>query len=171
MTAGRRSTYNETAWCTPRKYVDAVLQVFGEIDLDPCSNSDSIVPAYSKFIYPQTDGLKEVWNYHRIYVNPPFGKGFDKTTIYDWIKKIDHTFAEDSTRQIIALIPVATNTKHWKNFVFNSKSICFLSDTRLKFRINGSEENKGASMACAMVYWGNNVNKYNDVFGQYGTLR
>ena len=71
-------------------------------------------------------------------------------------------------RNIIALIPVATNTKHWKEFVFKADVICFLSDTRLKFRVNGSEDNKGASMACAMVYWGNQPERFKQIFDEYG---
>jgi len=169
MTAGRKSTKNNIDWRTPKKYVDAVLDVFGEIDLDPCSNSDSIVPSWDKFIYPEKDALSEVWNWSRVYCNPPYGKGYNGTTIYDWLKKCSNNEASD----VIALIPVVPNTKHWKEFVFKSNAICFLSDTRLKFRINGSEDNKGASMACAMIYWGEYgkyTNKFIDVFRKYGNI-
>ena len=63
--------------------------------------------------------------------------------------------------EIIALIPVATNTMHWKHFIFGeADAVCFLFDTRLKFLVNGTTDNKGAPMACAMVYWG----------GQYETF-
>lgn len=167
MTAGRNSGYNKTDWNTPQKYVNAVLDVFGEIDLDPCSNEGSIVPAFQKFILPFYDGLEEDWCYSRIYVNPPFGKGLKKTTIYDWLKKCYYEHNRGK-RNIIALIPVATNTKHWKEFVFKADVICFLSDTRLKFRVNGSEDNKGASMACAMVYWGNQPERFKQIFDEYG---
>ena len=166
MTAGRKSGYNKTNWNTPLKYVKAVLDVFEEIDLDPCSNNESIVPSLHKFCLP-VDGLKENWNYPRVYVNPPFGRGLNKTTIYDWVRKCYEQANKDTN--IIALIPVATNTKHWKEFVFRSNVICFLGDTRLKFRVNGNENNKGASMACAMVYWGNDSDKFKQVFNKYGT--
>ena len=165
MTAGRKSTYNKTDWNTPKKYVRAVLDVFGEIDLDPCSNIESIVPAKIKYILPK-DGLKEQWNHKRIYVNPPFGRGLNKTTIYDWISRC--YLSSKNGSDVVSLIPVATNTRHWKDFVFKSNIICFLSDTRLRFRINGSENNKGASMACAMVYWGGDKLKFKNVFDAYG---
>ena len=167
MTAGRKFTYNKTDWNTPQKYVDAILKVFGEIDLDPCSNEYSIVPAYEKIILPQ-NGLKEKWNFRRIYVNPPYGRNTDGTTIYNWLEKC-YLERENPMSNIIALIPVATNTKHWKNFVFKSDIICFLNDTRLKFRINNEENNKGSSMSCAMIYWGDDFyKKFIEIFNQYG---
>ena len=82
MTAGRNYGYNKTDWNTPQKYVDAILGVFGEIDLDPCSNEHSIVPAYYKYILPM-NGLKLNWNCFRTYVNPPYGRNKDGTTIYN----------------------------------------------------------------------------------------
>jgi len=166
LTAGRNSGYNKIDWNTPQKYVNAILQVFGEIDLDPCSNIDSIVPSWEKFILPK-NGLKENWSYHRIYVNPPYGRNPDGTTIYNWLEKC---WIEGSKgRNIIALIPVATNTSHWKNFVFNCNAICFLNDTRLKFRINDNENNKGSSVACAMICWSHKyLDKFIKTFNNYG---
>jgi hypothetical protein len=72
---------------------------------------------------------------------------------------------------VLALIPVATNTAHWKYYIFNeATSICFLYDTRLKFIMNGSDDNKGALMACCMVYWGNNVFQFRGVFKKFGAV-
>jgi hypothetical protein len=104
-------------------------------------------------------------------VNPPYGRNHEnKTTIYDWIKKCYVTYNTYNS-EIIALIPVATNTKHWKEFIFKtSSSILFLSDTRLKFYLNGEEHKKGAPMACAMIYWGDNVVGFNNVFKDYGFI-
>ena len=50
------------------------------IDLDPCSNEHSMVDADTKYILP-TNGLTESWNYKRIFVNPPYGRNSDGTTI------------------------------------------------------------------------------------------
>jgi hypothetical protein len=64
---------------------------------------------------------------------------------------------------------VATNTSHWKEYIFGKAvAICFLADTRLKFRINGSEDNKGCPVACCMVYWGNDYERFKDIFSKYG---
>ena len=156
MTAGRKVNTKSVHWNTPPKYVEAVKLVLGGIELDPCSNPGSIVNA-NKELYK--GGLSVRWdNYKTIYVNPPYGRG-----IYDWLKMCSLCGSE-----VIALIPVATNTRHWKDFVFKADVICFLGDTRLKFMIDGSTDNKGASMACCMVYWGNNPDKFINVFKDFG---
>lgn len=169
MTAGRKNISNNKDWCTPEKYVNAVKEFFGEIHLDPCSNEDSIVNAKTEYILPKKDGLKETWDYPTIYVNPPYGRDVEsKTTIKNWLTKCAEA-NESYNSEVLALIPVATNTSHWKEYIFGkATAICFLYDTRLKFRINGNENNKGSPMACAMVYWGNYYEKFTKIFNEFG---
>jgi len=168
-----RSVYSQSKdWCTPPKYVKAVKDVFeGIIELDPCSNTNSIVKANKEFILPKKDGLSEEWNYKTIYINPPYGADRERgTTIKNWLHKCADTHKKYGS-EIIALIPVATNTAHWKHYIFGKASaICFLYDTRLKFLVNGNTENKGAPMACCMVYWGANTGKFREVFSQFGAV-
>jgi hypothetical protein len=64
------------------------------------------------------------------------------------------------------MVPVATNTAHWKHYVWGASSaVCFLYDTRLKFLVDGQDEGKGAPMSCAMVYWGKHVDREFCEFG------
>lgn len=171
MTAGRTQNTLSTSWCTPMKYVQSINQFYNNnIELDPCSNDDSIVNAKVKYIYPINDGLKDSWDYKNIFVNPPCGRDKDhKTSIKDWLKRCYESSLNES--EVLALIPVATNTSHWKEYIFNKATgICFLSDTRLKFRIDGNENNKGCPVACCMVYWGNYFERFKDIFGTYGAV-
>lgn len=174
MSAGRRANSFSKDWCTPKKYVDAVKRMFdGKIDLDPCSNADSIVGARKEYRLPEQDGLREPWTEARIYVNPPYGADRERgTTIKNWLKKIAQTYlAAPQEREILALIPVATNTRHWKEYVFGvADAVCFLHDTRLKFIIGGNEDNKGAPMACCMVYWGKKTTKFEKIFSSTGAV-
>ncbi len=169
MTAGRMINNDNKDWCTPPKYVNVVREFFGTIDLDPCSNSYSLVNADSEYIFPHNDGLQESWDYKRIYVNPPYG--IDKvqgTSIKDWIRKCWEAHFKNNS-EVLALIPVAVNTRHWKEYIFGkAQSVCFLADTRLKF-INGAND-KGAPMACCMVYWGEKTNKFYNHFSKYGAV-
>ena len=172
MTAGRKIITSQKEWGTPKIYVDAVRKVFdGQICLDPCSNTHSIVDAEIEFILPTRDGLKEVWDYPKIYVNPPYG--VDKlrgTRINDWLQKCASAYM-DFNSEVQALIPVATNTGHWKRYVFGvADMICFLHDTRLKFLLNGQDNGTGAPMACAMVYYGKKYKKFARVFKKYGAV-
>ena len=166
MSAGRKHISDKKDWNTPPKYIKLIKKMFGVIDLDPCSNEHSMVDAETKYILP-INGLVESWDYKRIFVNPPYGRNGDGTTIYDWINK--GVESSKLGNEILYLIPVATNTKHFKNLIFkHAKGICFLEDTRLKFWNNGNEDKKGAPMACCMVYFGNNYDKFLNVFGAVG---
>ena len=162
MSAGQRVKTGSIHWNTPPKYTIPIKEFFkGRIDLDPCSNEGSIVQAKTELY---EGGLEYNWGQHKnIFVNPPYGRN-GKTSIYHWLQKCYGL----PNSEVIALIPVAPNTKHWKEFVFNSSIICFLSDTRLKFMIDGSTNNKGASMACCLVYWGNNKENFLAQFNSLG---
>jgi len=158
MTAGRRINTTSVHWNTPPKFTIPIREFFGGIiDLDPCSNEESIVGANTELY---EGGLEHDWNQHEsIFVNPPYGRG-----IKDWLRKCHETDSE-----IIALIPVATNTTHWKEFIYKSDVICFLYDTRLKFMIGENTNNKGASMSCCLVYWGDRKEKFVQHFSKrYG---
>lgn len=164
MTVGRKVNTSSVHWNTPPKYVTPITEFLGGIDLDPCSNTSSIVNAKTELL---SNGLEHDWtNYRSIFVNPPYGK-YGDTSIYDWIEK-GYLANKRGNSEIIYLIPVATNTKHWKNFVFNSDVICFLSDTRLKFLMNGTTDNKGASMACCLVYFGSKAEEFIYKFSEFG---
>jgi len=164
MSAGRKIKTGSIHWCTPPKYVTPITEFFGKIELDPCSNSESIVNADMEL---SENGLEYDWTLAKtVFVNPPYGKN-GETSIYDWLKKCFVSCSKNT--EIIALIPVATNTKHWKDFVFSADVICFLNDTRLKFLINGNTENKGASMSCCLVYFGNRAHKFVLKFSHFGT--
>lgn len=174
MTAGRTNASQASHhWCTPEKYVIAVRRAFGgRIDLDPCSNEYSIVGARTEFKLPERDGLVEPWDfYDTIYVNPPYGVDrVRRTSIKDWLSKCVVTRRRYSA-EVIALVPVATNTRHWKEHVFGvADAIAFLYDTRLKFLVNGEPSKKGAPMACAMVYWGSNAPHFEEVFSAHGAV-
>ncbi len=69
------------------------------------------------------------------------------------------------------MVPVATNTRHWKSYVFGAATgVAFLYDTRLRFLENGKEGGKGAPMSCAMVYWGQRYERFERVFICFGAV-
>lgn len=172
MTAGRTVNSQSVNWCTPQKYVDAVKKVFrGTVSLDPCSNKWSIVKAQTAYHLPDRDGLRESWDYPTIYVNPPYGSDKERrTTIKRWLYKCAYAHKHHGS-EVLALVPVATNTSHWKEYVWGrATAVCFLYDTRLRFLVEGKDEGKGAPMACAMVYWNKNVENFLDVFNEFGAV-
>lgn len=172
MTAGRKINSLSQDWSTPPKYVRAVRKVFGgTIALDPCSNSYSVVKAEVEYRLPDHDGLHSSWNYPTVYVNPPYGADRQHgTTIKDWLRRCAHA-REEYASEVLALVPVATNTRHWKDFVFGvADAIVFLYETRLKFLENGKDCGKGAPMSCAMIYWGEHAERFDRVFLPFGAV-
>jgi len=172
MSAGRSVNSKSQSWGTPPKYVNAIKRFFnGELALDPCSNEYSIVEAETEFMLPERDGLRQDWNYPTIYMNPPYGADRERgTTIKNWLAKCALTHNKYGS-EILSLVPVATNTGHWKQSVFGqARAICFLYDTRLKFLENGLDVGKGAPMSCAMIYWGVNYQRFYDIFIEFGAV-
>ena len=172
MTAGRTVNSQSVNWCTPPKYVNAVRRVFNDkIALDPCSNEWSIVNAETEYRLPDQDGLRESWDFPSIYVNPPYGSDKERrTTIKDWLYKCAHAHKHYGS-EVLALVPVATNTSHWKEYVWGrATAVCFLYDTRLRFLVEGKDEGKGAPMSCAMIYWNKSIDKFLEVFNELGAV-
>ena len=170
MSAGRKVITDNKHWGTPPKYVEAVKAFFGgQIDLDPCSNQWSVVDARVEYRLPQHDGLKASWNYKKIFVNPPYGKDRHRGTgIKSWLQRCELANSMHGS-EVLALVPVAVNTTHWKKYVFGkARSLCFLADTRLKFLVNGKDGGKGAPMACCMFYWGTDHERFVEIFNKYG---
>ncbi|KAA1258640.1 DNA N-6-adenine-methyltransferase (Dam) [Rubripirellula obstinata] len=172
MTAGRTVNSASLEWCTPPKYSTAIEKFFdGPVSLDPCSNQYSVISAKKRYQLPKHDGLLETWNFDSIFVNPPYGSDRERgTTIRDWLARCAEANLSNGT-EVLALVPVAANTKHWKKFVWSvATGIAFLYDTRLKFLENGKDDGKGAPMACAMIYWGEDFDRFFDVFLPFGAV-
>lgn len=170
MTAGRKIVGGTQDWGTPPKYADAVREFFGgTIHLDPCSNPYSIVKAQREYAPPKHDGLKESWNFPTVYVNPPYGIDREHgTSIKHWLRKCEEAHRLYHS-EVLALVPVATNTGHWKKYVYGkATAVCFLYDTRLRFLVNGVDAGKGAPMSCAMVYWGKDYKQFEKIFLCFG---
>ena len=173
MTAGRNNaTSLSQHWCTPPKYVRAIRKFFaGRIELDPCSNKHSIVKAEVEYCLPKTDGLRESWNYGTIFINPPYGADRKRgTTIRDWLRRCAEANARHDS-EVLALVPVAVNTRHWKLNVWGAATgVAFLYDTRLRFLVNGKDGGKGAPMSCAMIYWGPQYKRFEAIFLRFGAV-
>jgi hypothetical protein len=171
MTAGRKPVSATKDWATPPSIIDSVRKVFGGgIALDPCSNEHSLVQADREYLLPEHDGLVESWDFPTIYVNPPYGSDAERgTRISHWFARIAEAATAGS--EVIALVPVAPNTRHWKRFVFPAASaICFLYQPRVRFYIRGAEDPKGAPMSCAVIYWGADVATFGQEFRQHGAV-
>ena len=172
MSAGRKVNSQSQNWGTPSNYVRAIHQFFQDgVDLDPCSNEHSVVGAKVEYRLPRQDGLKEPWDHRSIYVNPPYGADRERgTRIIHWLARCQMAHQQFGS-EVLALVPVASNTLHWKRHVWpHAACIAFLYDTRLKFSVDGRDGGKGAPMSCAMIYWGTRQGRFKEVCSVFGAV-
>ncbi len=60
-------------WTSPATVVEKVQEMFGVIDLDPCSNDAEAPAVPAREVFTREDnGLEQEWK-GRVYMNPPYG--------------------------------------------------------------------------------------------------
>lgn len=147
-------------WCTPESILVPVRKVFdGTIDLDPCSNENSIVNAVTEYRLPDHDGLSESWAFATIFVNPPYGRGINL-----WLHRC-YRASKDFESQVIALIPASPDTAAWRDFVEPADCVCFVHG-----RITFLGAPSAAPNPSAIVYWGHNRHRFAEVFRDIGGI-
>ncbi|NJN11535.1 MAG: hypothetical protein HC815_27595 [Richelia sp. RM1_1_1] len=156
-------------WYTPPHIVELVIQVLGQIDLDPCADDGKHIPATTHFTFMQ-DGLAQPWH-GRVFMNPPY------SCPGAWMKKLQTEFESGRVREAlhpkgvseaIALVPAATDTK-WLSPVLKSQPVCFWTG-RIKFLDEDYKPKLAARQSHVLVYWGENWERFKEVFDPYGVV-
>lgn len=161
-------------WYTPRHIVERVLLVFGQIDLDPCSNAkgdEASVPARAHFTRDD-DGLSQSWRLPsytddhgeethavRVYMNPPYGD-----EIGQWVARMVDAYETGEITEAIALLPARVDTAWWRRL--RAYAVCFVAG-RLKF----SGADNSAPFPSAIVYLGRDRDGFLEAFGAIGEVR
>jgi hypothetical protein len=129
---------------TPLNFMEYVYSFWPRgVDLDPCSNSSSIVKAKTKWdgTFGQC-GLSIQW-VGRVFCNPPY-----KNEIPKWVKKcVESSYLCEC--EIILLVPSRTDTR-WFNMALEACDSLCLVKGRLKF----GEATNAAPFPSAVFYWG-----------------
>lgn len=143
-------------WYTPRHIIDRVVKVFGEIDLDPCSNSRDTpnVPALNHFTAAD-DGLAREW-FGRVYMNPPYGD-----EIPQWVDRLVQAYEGEEIAAAIALLPGRIDT-NWFQPLWNY-TLCVVKG---RLRFSGAENS--APFPSVIVYMGLDVDGFMDAFEDIG---
>lgn len=150
-------------WNTPEWLVN-LIRCFGNgvIDLDPCSNSNSLVKAKEEW----TEGaLQRSWRgYGLTFVNPPYGRG-----LIDWADHISRNWkvylTDHVEDQLILLVPARTDTNWWHEAIKHASTILFFKG-RLKF---GKAVNS-APFPSALIHYGKASEKFKRIFGPLGWI-
>ncbi|NJL80423.1 MAG: hypothetical protein HC917_19325, partial [Richelia sp. SM2_1_7] len=147
-------------WYTPPHIIELIIQVLGQIDLDPCADDGKHIPATTHYTFMQ-DGLAAVWE-GRVFMNPPYScPGV-------WMKKLQTEFESGRVREAIALVPAATDTK-WLSPVMKTQPVCFWTG-RIKFLDEDYKPKLAARQSHVLVYWGENWERFKEVFDPYGVV-
>jgi ParB family transcriptional regulator, chromosome partitioning protein len=168
-TMGNKDDRDESAeWYTPESLLRYIYHMFdNHIDLDPCSNKDSMnkpnIVAKQHFT-KSMDGVRSdrIWP-GKIYVNPPFYNGLCLAFVEKGIEQIE----AGNLDEIIYLMPSNCGTR-WSSTLLNyGFDVCFL-EKQQKF-IHSTKENLIKSPWGSILYYhGSNSAKFNQIFSEIG---
>ena len=146
-------------WNTPPEFVGDVLEFFdNKLDLDPCCNDieNPNVPA-KKLFDEKMNGLAQDWVAESVFMNHPYSNS------KEWIPYAVSQYELGHAKELVLLIKMDVSTKWWNSL---SKYPFLAVNRRLKF----GDGRGAAPFQSAVVYLGEDLDRFNDVFGKYGTL-
>ena len=107
-------------WPTPQFLFDALNAEF-KFDLDPSATPENA--KCETYFTKLEDGLKQSWEGHRTFVNPPYGR-----SIGLWVAKAHETGRRGYL--VVCLLPARTDTAWWHDHVMRAAEIRFLRSFR-----------------------------------------
>lgn len=146
-------------WYTPLSIIERVQSFFGEIDLDPCSNSHEAPNVPARTLYTkEDDGLAQSWH-GRTYMNPPYGSEISK-----WVKKLLDEYKCGNVQEALTLVPGRIDTS-WFQPLY-AHLICALKG-RVQFI--GASTNS-APFPSVIVYLGPRQRDFIEAFEDMGPI-
>ena len=98
-------------WSTPQWFFDALDAEF-HFTLDPCATADNA--KCSNYFTVKQDGLKQDWDRHTVFMNPPYGR-----SISQWMRKAYEAAQQGAT--VVCLVPSRTDTRWWHQFAMKGE--------------------------------------------------
>ncbi|HVO42845.1 MAG TPA: DNA N-6-adenine-methyltransferase [Aggregatilineales bacterium] len=155
-----RQSAARNEWQTPQPIIRAVVDVLGAIDLDPCSNSNTVLNISAKRAFrPEDDSLLRAWS-GRIWLNPPFGR-----SIGVWVNKLVNEYEHGDCTAAIALVPARTDAPWWGRL--GNYPFCAI---RGKITFVRWDRKNSPSYTVAAVYLGPQLSRFSSVFSLLGTI-
>ena len=147
-------------WYTPPHILSLVVDLLGEIDLDPASNSDGDpwVTAHRHFT-KQDDGLARPWG-GRVFLNPPWNA---QGSPAQWVAKLLAEFASGRVAEAVCLLPARVNTA-WMDTLAEYPRVF------VRGRLRFSDAVGEAPFAVAIVYLDDQVDRFVSVFSAVGSV-
>jgi site-specific DNA-methyltransferase (adenine-specific) len=123
-------------WETPPEIFDPLNEEFN-FTLDPCCRLETAkAPSFFTEI---ENGLRQSWQGHRVFMNPPYGAELSK-----WTNKARQEAAGDSV--IVGLLPASVDNAWWHRDILGHAEIRYIRG-RVRFKVG----RQWASPFCAIV--------------------
>lgn len=182
------SSSRHDSWCTPRWFIDRLLRFWPEgIDVDPCTNGCSLVPAAVRYDGSaiDLDGLLQSWRGNtpgkrdaRAFANPPY------SVVKPWYEKAAReALGRGGLRsEVLLLVNVTTSTEAFNKYrprmpvtsfddelelcrrgaveLPRSSAVCFFNK-RIAF-LDAGAPIKSNEYEQMMLYWGRRVEEFRD---------
>lgn len=154
---------DENEWYTPTRYIEAVHQVLGRIDLDPASCEAANRTIKAKTIYTTADdGLEQSWS-GRVFLNPPYGRlagGF--------AARLADEYAAGNVVAAIVLVNAHCTDTSWFQRMWDG-TLCF-TDHRIDFDSADRSKTSSSTHGSVFVYFGPKAASFAAVFSEFGQL-
>ena len=149
---------------TPSWIIESAREVMGSIDLDPASNAkaNETVKAWL-YYHKSVDGLACDW-FENVWLNHPFSRKGNRF----WIQKLIKEFTEDRVKQACCITFASTSEK-WFQPLMQYPQCYFNKRVNYIDGLTGKEV-KGVTKGSVVTYLGPNVQKFYEVFKQYGNV-
>jgi phage N-6-adenine-methyltransferase len=155
----------DNEWFTPLKYIKAARAVLGEIDLDPASHpmAQETVKA-AQFFTRADDGLRQEWH-GRVWLNPPYARD----EIGRFVGKLIDEIECGNTTAAVMLTHNYTDTLWFQEAALAMDLLCFTRG-RIKF-VDAAGAECNPTQGQAFFYYGDNTERFRDVFSPFGFVR
>lgn len=146
-------------WNTPIDIVSDVLEFFNQnLELDPCSNSLGCPNVPAKTLYTEElDGLSKPWIAESVFMNHPYSES------KLWIPYAAQQYECGNAKEIVILTKLDISTKWWQ-------SICNYPWIAVNRRLKFGGSKSAAPFQSAIVYLGDNLSRFKEIFQKYGTI-
>jgi phage N-6-adenine-methyltransferase len=155
-------------WYTSSRFIEAVREVLGAIDLDPasCEEANRIVGA-TCYYTQEDDGLPRDWQ-GRVFLNPPYGKTAGKSMQGIWARRLIEQYRSGAIHSAILLVKPCVSER-WFQPLWDFP-VCF-TDHRIQFIASQSgQKGNGATQGGAFVYLGNDPERFALIFRSFGRV-
>jgi phage N-6-adenine-methyltransferase len=155
----------ENEWYTPVKYIEAARKVLGVIELDPASSSVAQATVKAERFFTRKDnGLKQEW-FGRVWLNPPY----TQPEIWEFCKKLTDEVTAGNVTEAILLTHNYTDTAWFHYAEEVAAALCFTRG-RIAFE-DQNGDTCAPTQGQAFFYFGDNGDRFSEVFMEFGFVR